>query len=112
MAMPTGGTCSVTVIASCSRTRSGQRGLSGSRSHPTLQASRFGLPDDQRDAFVAAYGQDIRSWDGYPVLHGIRELSTITALLRDAHADAAARHELRIRLRSLRTGDHHEWSSF
>jgi Phosphotransferase enzyme family len=32
---------------------------------PTLQATRFGLPDEQRDAFVAAYGQDIRSWDGY-----------------------------------------------
>ena len=79
---------------------------------PTLQATRFGLPDDQRDGFVAAYGQDIRSWDGYPVLRDIRELSTITALLRDGHANAAAQHELRIRLRSLRTGDHHEWSSF
>jgi len=79
---------------------------------PTLQATRFGLPDHQRDGFVAAYGQDIRSWDGYPVLRDIRELSTITALLRDAHADAAAQRELRIRLRSLRTGDHHQWSTF
>jgi hypothetical protein len=50
---------------------------------PTLQATRFGLPDEQRDAFVAAYGQDIRSWDGYPVLRDIRALSTLTALLRD-----------------------------
>ena len=79
---------------------------------PTLQATRFGLPDEQRDAFVAAYGQDIRSWDGYPVLRDIRELSTLTALLRDGHADAAAQRELRIRLRSLRTGDRHEWSTF
>ena len=79
---------------------------------PTLQATRFGLPDDQRDAFVAAYGQDIRSWDGYPVLRDIRELSTLTALLRDGHADAAAQRELRIRLRSLRTGDDRAWSSF
>src|ERR1022692_784716 len=71
----------------------------------TLQATRFGLPDDQRDAFVAVYGQDIRSWDGYPVLCDIRELSTLTALLRDGHADAAAQRELRIRLRSLWTGD-------
>jgi len=46
------------------------------------------------------------------VLRDIRELSTITALLRDGHADAAAQRELRIRLRSLRTGDHHEWSTF
>ncbi len=79
---------------------------------PTLQASRFGLPEDQRDAFIAAYGQDIRSWDGYLVLHDVRELSTLTALLRDGHLDAAARRELRIRLRSLRTGDDKEWTPF
>jgi hypothetical protein len=33
---------------------------------PTLQAPRFGLPSDERDAFTAAYGQDVRTWDGYP----------------------------------------------
>jgi hypothetical protein len=79
---------------------------------PTLQATRFGLPDDQRDAFVAVYGQDIRSWDGYSVLRDIRELSTLTVLLRDGHADAAAQRELRIRLRSLWIGDGRAWSSF
>ena len=72
---------------------------------PTLQAPRFGLRETQCDAFVAAYGRDIRSWDGYPVLRDMRELSTLSAILRDGHADAAARRELVIRLRSLRTGD-------
>lgn len=48
----------------------------------------------------------------YPVLRDIRELSTITALLLDGHADAASQRELRIRLRSIRTGDHHDRSSF
>jgi hypothetical protein len=79
---------------------------------PTLQAPRFGLPEAQRDAFVAAYGQDIRSWPGYPILHAIRELSTTTALLRDGHLDAIAQRELRIRLRSLRSGDDRRWASF
>ncbi len=79
---------------------------------PTLQAVRFGLPEGQRDAFIAAYGWDIRSWDGYTVLRDIRELSTLTALLRDGHADASAERELRIRLRSLQIGDDREWSSF
>jgi len=79
---------------------------------PTLQATRFGLSDDQREAFVSAYGHDIRSWEGYQVLRGIRELSTLTALLRDGHADIAARKELQIRLRSLRAGDDQEWTSF
>jgi hypothetical protein len=48
---------------------------------------RFGLPEDQRDAFIAAYGHDIRSWAGYPALRDIRELSTLSALLRDGHID-------------------------
>jgi aminoglycoside phosphotransferase (APT) family kinase protein len=79
---------------------------------PTLQGPRFGLPDEQRDASIAAYGHDIRSWDGYPVLRDIRELSTITALLRDGHIDVDTRRELQIRLRSLRTGDDQHWTPF
>jgi aminoglycoside phosphotransferase (APT) family kinase protein len=79
---------------------------------PTLQASRFGLPEAQRDAFIAAYGRDIRSWDGYAVLRDIRELSTTSALLRDGHADEAARRQLQIRLRSLRTDDDLQWTPF
>lgn len=79
---------------------------------PTLQAPRFGLRETQRDAFVAAYGRDIRSWDGYPVLRDMRELSTLNAVLRDGHADAAARRELVVRLRSLRTGDDQQWTAF
>jgi hypothetical protein len=64
------------------------------------------------DAFTAAYGHDIRSWDGYPALRDIRELSTLTALLRDGHIDPGARRELQIRLRSLRTGDSKQWTPF
>lgn len=79
---------------------------------PTLQAPRFGLPEAERDAFIAAYGHDIRAWDGYPVMRDIRELSTLTALLRDGHADAAAHNELRTRLRSLRRGDDQLWTAF
>jgi hypothetical protein len=77
-----------------------------------MQGVRFGLPEDQRDAFIAAYGFDIRSWGGYLVLRDIRELSTTSALLRDAHIDAAADQELRLRLRSLRMGDDRQWSPF
>jgi hypothetical protein len=79
---------------------------------PTLQAPRFGLPADQRDAFITAYGHDIRSWDGYPILRDMRELSTLTAILRDGHTDPAARRELHIRLQSLRTGDNRQWTTF
>jgi hypothetical protein len=79
---------------------------------PTLQAPRFGLPAPEADAFAAAYGFDLRSWDGYPVLRDMRELSTTTALLRNGHADAGARRELQVRLRSMRTGDGQQWTPF
>jgi len=62
---------------------------------------RFGLPAHQSDACITAYGHDIRTWDGYPILHEIRELSTLNAVLRDGHIDRAAGHEPMIRLQSL-----------
>jgi hypothetical protein len=79
---------------------------------PTMQGVRFGLSEDQRDAFIAAYGLDIRSWGGYPILRDIREFSTTSALLRDAHLGAAADGELRRRLHSLRSGDNGRWTPF
>jgi aminoglycoside phosphotransferase len=79
---------------------------------PTLQGVRFGLPEAQCDAFIAAYGYDIRSWEGYQALRDIRELSTTSALLRDGHANAAVQRQLRVRLQSLRTGDDQQWTSF
>ena len=79
---------------------------------PTLQAPRFGLSPPEADAFAAAYGYDLRAWEGYPVLRNMRELSTTTALLRNGHADADARRELQVRLRSMRTGDDRRWTSF
>ena len=79
---------------------------------PTLQATRFGLPPAQRHAFIKAYGHDIRDWDGYPVLRDIRELSTLSALLRDGSASPPARCELQARIRSLRSGDDIQWATF
>ena len=79
---------------------------------PTFQATRFGLQEGERDAFIAAYGPDIRTWAGYQVLHEIRELSTTSALLRDAHLDATRHRELKTRLRSLRVGDDRPWTAF
>lgn len=79
---------------------------------PTLQAPRFGLPVRERDAFIAAYGHDIRGWAGYPVLRDIRALSTMSALLRDAHHNPAAYDQLQVRLTSLRTGDTRKWTTF
>ena len=79
---------------------------------PTLQGTRFGLSEHERDAFIAAYGHDLRTWGGYPVLREIRELSTMSALLREDRANVAALQELHVRLRSLRTGNDQQWTPF
>jgi Ser/Thr protein kinase RdoA (MazF antagonist) len=79
---------------------------------PTLQASRFGLPNHQRAAFIAAYGNDITDRPSYPILRDIRELSTLTALLHNAHADTSSLRELKQRLRSIRQGDDQKWTTF
>jgi len=79
---------------------------------PTLAGVRFGLTERQRDAFSEAYGYDMLSWPGYPVLRAMRELQTLTAVLRNAHRDPAARAELVLRLASLRAGDDRPWNAF
>lgn len=43
------------------------------------------------------------------MLRDIRDLQTLTALLRRAHLDAGVRGELRHRLGSLRAGDDRLW---
>jgi hypothetical protein len=42
----------------------------------------------------------------------MREISILSAILRDAHANPDARQELSNRLRSLRIGDFQRWSTF
>ncbi|GGP86488.1 phosphotransferase family protein [Streptosporangium pseudovulgare] len=76
---------------------------------PTLHGARFGLTERQLANFSEAYGHDARSQAGYPVLRDIRDLQTLTALLRRAHLDAGVRDELRHRLGSLRAGDDRLW---
>jgi hypothetical protein len=80
---------------------------------PTLQAAaRFGLPGHQREAFISAIDHDVTSWPGYPTLLAIREVSTLTALLENAHSDDRSRRELNRRIRSIQQGDNAQWTTF
>ncbi|WP_326824523.1 phosphotransferase family protein [Streptosporangium sp. NBC_01756] len=79
---------------------------------PTLHGARFGLTERQRSNFSEAYGYDVTRWAGYPVLRDVRELQTLSAVLRNAHHDPGAREELRNRLDSLRAGDDRLWHLF
>jgi aminoglycoside phosphotransferase (APT) family kinase protein len=72
---------------------------------PTFSAARFGLETASIDRFAIAYGYDLRGWPGYWTLRAIREVSTLTALVRLAPIQESSATELRHRLRTLRSND-------
>jgi hypothetical protein len=72
---------------------------------PTFTSTRFGLSATAVDRFASAYGYDLRQWPGYRILRAMREMSTLTALVRLAPADSNAADELRHRVGTLRRGD-------
>lgn len=72
---------------------------------PTFMSTRFGLDEASVERFIAGYGHDLRNWEGYPTLRAMRELSTLTALIRLSPTQTAAAGELQHRLATLRSGD-------
>jgi aminoglycoside phosphotransferase (APT) family kinase protein len=72
----------------------------------THQGARMGRSQAERDAFTAAYGWDVTTWDGYPTLRAMRDLHTLAAFIeRGAAGDQAAADEVEHRIRTLRIGD-------
>jgi aminoglycoside phosphotransferase (APT) family kinase protein len=68
---------------------------------------------DEYDAFVSAYGFDVMTWNGYPVLADIKELSMVTWMAQNAGSNVRAVGELAKRVRALRTGGRRDdWSPF
>ncbi|MFY1633597.1 phosphotransferase [Solwaraspora sp. WMMB335] len=72
---------------------------------PTYAETRFGVDPATVDAFAHAYGHDLRHWPGYDTLYNIRELSTLTALIRLAPGNPRLRGELAHRLNTLSRAD-------
>jgi hypothetical protein len=70
-----------------------------------LSRDRYGLDPAAYDAFTDAYGWDVRSWDGCPVLRGARETASCAWVAQHAPANPAALAEFRRRVASLRDGD-------
>ncbi|WP_327267869.1 aminoglycoside phosphotransferase family protein [Streptomyces sp. NBC_01218] len=70
-----------------------------------LSRDRYGLPAAAYDAFTAAYGWDVREWDGCAVLRGARETASCAWVAQHAPADPKARTEFRRRVASLRDED-------
>jgi len=65
---------------------------------------RFGSTVNIHRQLVDAYGVDVTEWDGFPVLREIRELKLAVVGIPMSLVHPATGFELRLRLRSLRTG--------
>jgi hypothetical protein len=70
-----------------------------------LSRDRYGLAAAAYEAFVAAYGWDVREWDGCEVLRGARETASAAWVAQHAPGNPAALAEFRRRVASLRDGD-------
>ncbi|MCF3962990.1 phosphotransferase enzyme family protein [Streptomyces fuscigenes] len=70
-----------------------------------LSRDRYGLDADAYDAFTAAYGWDVRTWEGCSVLRGARETASCAWVAQHAPSNPAALAEFRRRVASLREGD-------
>ncbi|QDY78145.1 phosphotransferase family protein [Streptomyces qinzhouensis] len=60
------------------------------------------LSDEEYERFCAAYGYDVRSWDGYPVMRDVRELRLVSFALQTADQHAGALEQAQHRLACVR----------
>lgn len=70
-----------------------------------LSRDRYGLDPAAYDAFTAAYGWDVRDWEGCAVLRGARETASCAWVAQHAPGNPAALAEFRRRVASLRDDD-------
>ncbi|MFJ9715600.1 phosphotransferase enzyme family protein [Streptomyces sp. NPDC101213] len=70
-----------------------------------LSRDRYGLPAEAYDSFTAAYGWDVREWEGCAVLRGARETASCAWVAQHAPANPRALAEFGRRVASLRDGD-------
>ncbi|MFF4522079.1 phosphotransferase enzyme family protein [Streptomyces bluensis] len=70
-----------------------------------LSRDRYGLPAEAYESFTAAYGWDVREWDGCAVLRGARETASCAWVAQHAPSNPKARAEFERRVASLREGD-------
>jgi hypothetical protein len=65
---------------------------------------RFGRPPAHQRDFIDAYGFDIRNWEGFEVLHGIRDLKLIAGVFPRVGSPRAVQAEFDRRMATLRAG--------
>ncbi len=70
------------------------------------------LPADAYEHFAAAYGYDITTWDGFPVIRSAMQLRMTTWLAQNIGHTAKIANEYRKRISTLRYGLTESWSGF
>jgi len=65
---------------------------------------RLGKPAAHQRDFIKTYGFDVRDWDGFEILHGIRDLKLIAGVFPRATSSPAVLAEFYRRMASLRAG--------
>ncbi|HEY6423898.1 MAG TPA: aminoglycoside phosphotransferase family protein [Pseudonocardiaceae bacterium] len=65
---------------------------------------RFTRPAVHLQDFIETYGFDVREWDGFEVLHGIRDLKLIAGVFPRPGSPPAVQAEFDRRMASLRAG--------
>ncbi|MDH6515739.1 Ser/Thr protein kinase RdoA (MazF antagonist) [Streptomyces sp. SAI-135] len=70
-----------------------------------LSRDRYGLAAEAYDSFTAAYGWDVREWEGCSVLRGARETASCAWVAQHAPTNPKALAEFERRVASLRDGD-------
>lgn len=70
-----------------------------------IAVDRYGLPEEQYREFADAYGFDVRTWAGYPVLREVRELTMTTWIMQNVGESRAVAAEFALRVASLRERD-------
>ncbi len=78
-----------------------------------IATDRYGLAEEQYRQFATAYGFDVRTWPGYPVLREIRELTMTTWIMQNIREAPAVAAEFDLRVTSLRERDFERaWNFF
>ncbi|MGW1144956.1 phosphotransferase family protein [Streptomyces sp. NPDC002454] len=68
-----------------------------------IKKDSFGtLTAEEYDRFCAAYGYDVRTWSGYPVMRAVRELRLVTFAFQTAAQDPSALWQAEHRLACVR----------
>jgi Ser/Thr protein kinase RdoA (MazF antagonist) len=78
-----------------------------------IGVERYGRPEEQYREFAEAYGFDVRTWAGYPVLREVRQLTMTTWIMQNVGESPATAAEFALRVASLRERDFERaWNFF